>query len=69
MKFRNTTPETLVRDLKKFAKLVEAWQDEDFPVDACDEVCLDFNRWMDRLLGQDAFGTEGQQDPRGDHRD
>lgn len=24
---------------------------------------------LDNLLGEDAFGTEGQLDPRGDHRD
>ena len=24
---------------------------------------------LDNLLGEDVFGTEGQLDPRGDHRD
>lgn len=27
-----------------------------------------FNRMLDELLGEDFFGTEGQNDPRGDHR-
>lgn len=25
--------------------------------------------WLDEQLSNDAFGTEGQLDPRGDHRD
>lgn len=25
--------------------------------------------WMDDMLDEDAWGTEGQNDPRGDHRD
>jgi len=28
----------------------------------------DFNEFLDGLLEQDFFGTEGQCDPRGDHR-
>ena len=28
-----------------------------------------FARALDELLAQDFFGTEGQSDPRGDHRD
>lgn len=31
--------------------------------------CDDLNRFLDQLLGEDAFGTEGQLDPRGDQRD
>jgi len=27
------------------------------------------NEYLNGLLSQDAFGTEGQCDPRGDHRD
>ena len=30
--------------------------------------CDDLNRFLDDLLEQDAFGTEGQCDPRGDQR-
>jgi hypothetical protein len=28
-----------------------------------------YHKMLDDLLGQDFFGTEGQGDPRGDHRD
>ena len=31
-------------------------------------VAEEFNRMLDTLLGEDFFGTEGQCDPRGDHR-
>lgn len=30
--------------------------------------CDDLNRFLDELSEQDAFGTEGQCDPRGDQR-
>lgn len=30
--------------------------------------CLELNELMDALLADDFFGTEGQCDPRGDHR-
>ena len=30
--------------------------------------CDDLNRFLDDLADQDAFGTEGQCDPRGDQR-
>ena len=33
------------------------------------ESCKTVNRWCDELLAEDAFGTEGQCDPRGDQRD
>lgn len=29
----------------------------------------DLNEWLDEQRDNDAFGTEGQLDPRGDHRD
>lgn len=29
----------------------------------------DFNVFLDELVSQDVFGTEGQCDPRGDQRD
>jgi hypothetical protein len=31
--------------------------------------CDDLNRFLDSLADDDAFGTEGQCDPRGDQRD
>lgn len=30
--------------------------------------CDDLNRFLDALADEDAFGTEGQCDPRGDQR-
>jgi hypothetical protein len=30
--------------------------------------CHDLNLFLDELAAQDAFGTEGQNDPRGDQR-
>jgi transcription elongation factor GreA-like protein len=32
-------------------------------------VATEFNAMLDTLLCDDFFGTEGQCDPRGDHRD
>lgn len=32
-------------------------------------VAEKFNEALDDLLGEDFFGTEGQTDPRGDHRE
>lgn len=32
------------------------------------EIAKAFNEMLDSLLGDDFFGTEGQRDPRGDHR-
>jgi hypothetical protein len=32
-------------------------------------LILAFDLFLDDLLSEDAFGTEGQNDPRGDHRD
>jgi hypothetical protein len=66
MKFRPTTAKTLVTDLQAFAAEIRRSK---WPDDARQETATEFNRWMDQLLGQDAFGTEGQCDPRGDHRE
>lgn len=32
-------------------------------------TCKEFNDFLDGLASDDAFGTEGQLDPRGDQRD
>jgi len=32
-------------------------------------IAEEFNSMLDTLLCDDFFGTEGQNDPRGDHRD
>ena len=31
--------------------------------------CKDFNKFLDNMVAEDAFGTEAQLDPRGDQRD
>ena len=36
--------------------------------DCAKEFCKDFNKFLDERLCMDFFGTEGQCDPRGDHR-
>lgn len=66
MKFRQTAAATLIKDIRAFADEIESneWTEE-----ARAETAAEFNKWMDRLVNQDAFGTEGQCDPRGDHRE
>jgi len=32
-------------------------------------MCEDLNDMLDNQLSNDFFGTEGQRDPRGDHRE
>jgi len=36
--------------------------------DALKEFCSSLNNFFDELSNEDAFGTEGQLDPRGDQR-
>ena len=36
--------------------------------EATKAFCADFSDFLDRLSDEDAFGTEGQNDPRGDQR-
>lgn len=57
---RKILPATLAR-LTLYALELPAEQQKLF--------CDDFNDFLDELSGQDAFGTEGQNDPRGDQRD
>jgi len=61
-----TTERTLSDDLRELA----AWIDAD---NCKDSERRELARWLnaklDELLSEDAFGTEGQCDPRGDHRD
>lgn len=64
MKFRKTTAKTVVRDLRAFADWLEAANDA-----SKKEAASQLNEILDEFLGEDAFGTEGQLDPRGDHRD
>jgi hypothetical protein len=48
------------------AKLIEYCKDD--PKVFGMEMCSELNTFFDELLVQDFFGTEGQLDPRGDHR-
>lgn len=66
-KFRRTNQRTLVADLHRFAGLLE--KEIRGNSDVAKELADEFNEWMDKLYGEDFFGTEGQNDPRGDHRD
>lgn len=40
-----------------------------FPGPTGKAVRQDINQTLDDLLADDVFGTEGQMDPRGDHRE
>lgn len=65
-KYRRTTASTLTRDLRAFADEIER---SEWPAEARKDAARQLNRWLDELAADDAFGTEGQCDPRGDHRD
>lgn len=65
-KFKRTSSKTLTAHLRAFADEIER---NDWPDTLRKEAAREFNLWMDRLFEEDAFGTEGQCDPRGDHRD
>lgn len=64
MKFRRTTEKTVCRDLAAFAKHLK---DERYINKV--EIAGWLNDKLDEWLNDDAFGSEGQCDPRGDHRD
>lgn len=64
-RFRKTTAKTVAKDLRVFS----AWIDENAKDLEKRELADWVNDKLDELLGDDAFGTEGQCDPRGDHRD
>jgi len=38
------------------------------PIETKQEVATDINVMLDDILSEDGFGTEGQSDPRRDHR-
>lgn len=50
---------------KVLAKLNSLVDNEDVDIDMCIEP---FNDFLNELHGNDFFGTEGQNDPRGDQR-
>ncbi len=62
-KFRRTTPETVVADMHAFADFLARSGEFDRKVAAGD-----LNTVLDEWHSNNAFGTEGQCDPRGDHR-
>jgi hypothetical protein len=66
MRFRKTTAKTVARDLRAFADFLEG---DNASKEERVEVAAWLNEKLDEWLTQDAFGTEGQCDPRGDHRD
>ena len=61
--FRKSTKVNISQHLRNLATYCE----EDEYV--AKEIAKWFNSQMDDFLEQDFFGTEGQCDPRGDHRD
>ncbi len=65
MKFRKTTSKTVAQDLRAYAD----WLEKDAKPVTKKFAAEQLNIHLDVLLGDDAFGTEGQCDPRGDHRD
>ena len=66
MKFRPTTTATVVEDLRTFATALD---DPDLPDGLGAEIAHWLNQKLDKLVRCDFFGTEGQHDPRGDHRE
>ena len=67
-KFKRVTPKTLQPVWARFTvEYVQALIDEQ-DNSALKAFCADFNHFLDDLRDQDAFGTEGQCDPRGDPR-
>lgn len=69
-KFRPTTGNTLIADMRKFTNQVaKDMRENGIDKKELDQLAVEFNEWMDNLFGEDYFGTEGQLDPRGDHRD
>jgi hypothetical protein len=70
MKFRPTTTATVVADLQAFAEYLNtgALADPDGNL-LRQEIAAWLNKKLDQLLASDAFGTSGQCDPRGDHRE
>lgn len=65
MKFRRATATTVARDLRLFGDEI-AYAQWDQP--SRSDIAQWLNKKLDELVSMDAFGTEGQRDPRGDHR-
>lgn len=61
MRKRKITPKNMQKVFNKLVDFLKA-------NDCAKEFCKDFNKFLDDRLCMDFFGTEGQCDPRGDHR-
>ena len=62
-KKRIVTSRNLMAVMERLTEYARETQDE-----ARQAFCNDLNLFLDELAEQDAFGTEGQCDPRGDQR-
>lgn len=64
LKFRRTSAKTVAEDLRAFARWIE------LESNASDRRLASglLNDLLDEAMANDMFGTEGQCDPRGDHR-
>jgi hypothetical protein len=62
--FKPATRENVVDVIRRFADFIE----KDNP-EALEGIADEVNAFLDGLHDQDFFGTEGQCDPRGDHRE
>ena len=60
---KRVTSRNLLVVLDRLKEYAAATEDE-----SRQAFCDDLNRFLDDLADQDAFGTEGQCDPRGDQR-
>ena len=60
---KRATAKNVVAVVRKLADLIESE-----PRDQLSMWARDINQFLDGLADQDAFGTEGQLDPRGDQR-
>lgn len=65
MTAKRVTPRTLDAVMARFLAYVVGERDASARQAYCDSL----NTFLDDLLSEDAFGTEGQLDPRGDHRE
>lgn len=64
MKYRDANAGNVAEVLRRFAEWVERAD-----IETRGDIADDVNSVLDALKESDAFGTEGQNDPRGDHRD
>lgn len=61
---KKVTSRNLAKVMENLTRYALETQDE-----SRQAFCHDLNLFLDELAEQDAFGTEGQCDPRGDQRD